>query len=64
MPGACPELYREGVYAQSMAGFQRLPNAAYLGTVSLCLLVHPTLDESFLGDCRVALKKVFDAATQ
>jgi hypothetical protein len=46
-----------------MAGFRRFPNAAYLGTVSLGLLVHPTLDESFLQDCRAALEKVFDAAT-
>jgi hypothetical protein len=64
MSGACPELYLEGVYAQSREGCKRLPNAAYLGTVSLCLLVHPTLDENFLGDCRFALKKVFDAATK
>jgi len=63
LSGACPEIYREGTYAESMAGFRRFPNAAYLGTVSLGLLVHPTLDESFLQDCRVALEKVFDAAT-
>jgi dTDP-4-amino-4,6-dideoxygalactose transaminase len=63
LSGACPEIYLEGAYAKSMAGFQRLPNAAYLGTVSLGLLVHPTLDGRFLGDCRVALEKVFDAAT-
>jgi dTDP-4-amino-4,6-dideoxygalactose transaminase len=64
LSGACPEIYLESVYAQSMAASKRLPNAAYLGTVSLCLLVHPTLNEDFLGDCRVALKKVFDAATK
>jgi dTDP-4-amino-4,6-dideoxygalactose transaminase len=61
--GACPELYLEGTYAESMAGFRRLPNAMYLGTTSLVMLVHPTLDESFLSDCRIALEKVFDAAT-
>jgi dTDP-4-amino-4,6-dideoxygalactose transaminase len=63
LSGACPEIYLEGTYAKSMAGFRRLPNAAYLGTVSLALLVYPTLDESFLGDCRVAIDKVFGAAT-
>jgi dTDP-4-amino-4,6-dideoxygalactose transaminase len=63
LSGACPEIYLEGTYAESMAGFRRFPNAAYLGTTSLALLVHPTLDESFLSDCRVALQKVFDAAT-
>jgi dTDP-4-amino-4,6-dideoxygalactose transaminase len=63
LPGACPEIYLEGAYAESMAGIQRFPNAAYLGNVSLCLHVHPTLDESFLNDCRVALEKVLDAAT-
>jgi dTDP-4-amino-4,6-dideoxygalactose transaminase len=62
--GACPEIYLERSYAKSMAGIQRLPNAQYLGTTSLALLVHPTLDESFLSDCRVALEKVFDAATK
>ena len=63
LSGACPEIYLEGAYAESMAGIRRFPNAAYLGTVSLGLLVHPTLDESFLNDCRAALEKVFDAAT-
>jgi dTDP-4-amino-4,6-dideoxygalactose transaminase len=63
LSGACPEIYREGAYAKSMAGFQRLPNAEYLGTVSLGLLVHPSLDDHFLADCRTALEKVFDAAT-
>lgn len=61
--GACPEIYLEGAYAKSMAWFQRLPNATYLGTTSLVLLVHPTLDDRFLSDCRIALEKVFDAAT-
>jgi dTDP-4-amino-4,6-dideoxygalactose transaminase len=46
-----------------MAGMRHLPNAEYLGTTSLALLVHPTLDESFLNDCRVALEKVLDTAT-
>jgi len=46
-----------------MKDFQRLPGAAYLGTVSLALLVHPTLDEPFLNDCRLALEKVLDVAT-
>lgn len=63
MSGACPEIYLEAAYTQSMAGFRRLPNAAYLGTVSLVLLVHPTLDEPFLDDCRTAIDKVFGAAT-
>jgi dTDP-4-amino-4,6-dideoxygalactose transaminase len=61
--GACPEIYLEGVYAKSMPGFQRLPNAAYLGSVSLALLISPTFDEGFLNDCRAALDKVFSAAT-
>jgi dTDP-4-amino-4,6-dideoxygalactose transaminase len=63
MSGACPEIYLEAVYAKSIAGFRRLSNAAYLGTVSLALLVHPTLDETFLDDCRTAIDKVFGAAT-
>lgn len=62
--GACPEIYLERAYAKSMAWMQHLPNAQYVGATSLALLVHPTLDESFLSDCRIALEKVFDAATQ
>jgi len=63
LSGTCPEIYREGAYRESMAEYQRLPNAAHLSTVSLALLVHPTLDDTFLADCRAALAKVFDAAT-
>lgn len=63
LSGTCPEIYRESAYRESMAEFRRLPNAAYLGTVSLALQVHPTLDDAFLADCRAALAKVFDAAT-
>ncbi len=44
-------------------GLSAFPQRRVFGTVSLGLLVHPTLDESFLQDCRVALEKVFDAAT-
>jgi dTDP-4-amino-4,6-dideoxygalactose transaminase len=62
--GACPEIYLERAYAKSMAWMQHLPNAQYVGATSLVLLVHPTLDESFLSDCCIALEKVFDAATQ
>jgi dTDP-4-amino-4,6-dideoxygalactose transaminase len=62
LSGPCPEIYRENAYAKLLPGF-RLPNAAYLGTVSLALLVHPTLDERFLDDCGIAIEKVFDAAT-
>jgi hypothetical protein len=40
----------------------RRPNAAHLRDVSLTLLVHPTLDASFLNDCRAAIRKVFGAA--
>jgi dTDP-4-amino-4,6-dideoxygalactose transaminase len=47
-----------------MAWMRHLPNAQYVGATSLVLLVHPTLDESFLSDCCIALEKVFDAATQ
>jgi dTDP-4-amino-4,6-dideoxygalactose transaminase len=64
LSGTCPEIYRESAYRKSMAEFRRLPNAAYLGTVSLALLVHPTLDDEFLSDCRAALAKVFGAATK
>jgi dTDP-4-amino-4,6-dideoxygalactose transaminase len=64
LSGTCPEIYREGIYAKSMVEFRRLPNAAYLGAVSLALLVHPTLDEDFLNDCSAAIAKVFDAATE
>jgi len=63
LSGACPEIYLEGAYSASIKDFQRLPGAAYLGTVSLALLVHPTLDESFLNDCCLALEKVLDVAT-
>jgi len=61
--GPCPEIYRELTYARLMPAFQRLPNAAYLGEVSLALLVHPTIDQIFLHDCETALRKVFDIAT-
>jgi dTDP-4-amino-4,6-dideoxygalactose transaminase len=64
LSGVCPEIYLEGTYAKSTAGLRRLPNAAYLGTVSLALLVHPTLDESFLSDCRAAIDKVLSTATK
>ncbi len=63
LANACPEIYLEGAYAKTTAGLQRLPNAAYLGTVSLALLVHPTMDQSFLDDCRAAIEKVLGAAT-
>lgn len=62
--GACPEIYLERTYAKSMTGMRHLPNARYLGTTSLALLVHPTLDENFLSDCCIALEKVFDTATK
>jgi dTDP-4-amino-4,6-dideoxygalactose transaminase len=61
--GTCPEIYREEAYAKLLPGHPRLPNAAYLGNVSLSFLVHPTVDERFLGDCRIAIEKVFSAAT-
>jgi len=61
--GACPEIYLEGAYAKSLREFKRLPNAAYLRDVSLALLVAPTFDPAFLNDCRVAIDKVFQAAT-
>ena len=61
--GACPEIYLEGVYAKSMPGFQRLPNAAYLGSVSLALPIAPNFDPHFLNDCHSAIEKVFSAAT-
>ncbi len=61
--GPCPEIYLERAYASSMRGLPRRPNAAYLRNVSLTLLVHPTLDQSFLDDCHAAIHKVFDAAT-
>jgi dTDP-4-amino-4,6-dideoxygalactose transaminase len=61
--GACPEIYLEGVYAKSMPGFQRLPNAAYLGSVSLALFIAPSFDQGFLNDCHTAINKVFSAAT-
>jgi dTDP-4-amino-4,6-dideoxygalactose transaminase len=61
--GPCPEIYLERAYAKSMRGLPRRPNAAYLRNVSLTLLVHPTLDQPFLDDCRMAIHKVFDAAT-
>ena len=63
LSGTCPEIYLQRAYCGSMKDFQRLPGAAYLGTVSLALLVHPTLDEPFLNDCRLALEKVLDVAT-
>jgi dTDP-4-amino-4,6-dideoxygalactose transaminase len=63
LSGSCPEIYLESAYAKLSPGFPRLPNAAYLGTVSLALLVYPTLDERFLDDCRIAIEKVFGAAT-
>jgi dTDP-4-amino-4,6-dideoxygalactose transaminase len=61
--GACPEIYLEAAYAQYLPEFQRLPNAAYLGQVSLALPVAPTYDHDFLNDCRAAINKVFCAAT-
>jgi dTDP-4-amino-4,6-dideoxygalactose transaminase len=61
--GACPEIYLEGAYAKSLPGFQRLPNAAYLGKVSLALFIAPTFDQDFLNDCRASINKVLCAAT-
>jgi dTDP-4-amino-4,6-dideoxygalactose transaminase len=61
--GFCPEIYRELAYAQSQLNHQRLPNAAYLGTVSLAFLVHPTIDEEFLSDCESAIDKILEIAT-
>jgi dTDP-4-amino-4,6-dideoxygalactose transaminase len=62
--GVCPEIYLEHAYANSEAEFQRLPNAAYLGDVSLAFPVYPTFDQGFLDDCRTAIGKVFSAATK
>src|SRR5262245_24176444 len=61
--GACPEIYLEGVYVKFMPGFQRLPNAAYLGSVSLALPIAPNFDQGFLNDCHTAINKVLSAAT-
>jgi dTDP-4-amino-4,6-dideoxygalactose transaminase len=61
--GACPEIYLERAYAKSLSAFKRLPNAAYLGSVSLAFHVAPTFDQGFLNDCRAAINKVFSAAT-
>lgn len=61
--GPCPEIYLESAYARRMPGLPRQPSAAYLRDVSVALLVHPTLDQSFLDDCRTAIRKVFNAAT-
>jgi dTDP-4-amino-4,6-dideoxygalactose transaminase len=61
--GVCPEIYREHAYAQSRPSPQRLPNAAYLGTVSLTFLTHPTIDEEFLCDCETAIERILDVAT-
>ncbi len=63
LSGTCAEIYLEQAYAESMAGFQRLPNAAYLGSVSLALPVQPNLDAEFFSDCQEAIRKVLDAAT-
>jgi dTDP-4-amino-4,6-dideoxygalactose transaminase len=67
--GPCPEIYLERAYAggpetERTGAVPRRPNAAYLRDVSLTLLVHPTLDASFLNDCRAAIRKVFSAATR
>jgi dTDP-4-amino-4,6-dideoxygalactose transaminase len=61
--GFCPEIYRERAYAQLGQHHRRLPNAAYLGTVSLTFLVHPTIDEEFLSDCEATIEKILDVAT-
>jgi dTDP-4-amino-4,6-dideoxygalactose transaminase len=61
--GCCPEIYLEHAYAKSTERQERLPNAAYLGSVCLALPVHPLLDQVFMNDCRAAINKVFDAAT-
>jgi dTDP-4-amino-4,6-dideoxygalactose transaminase len=65
--GPCPEIYLERAYAggpdaKRTGAMPRRPNAAHLRDVSLALLVHPTLDASFLNDCRAAIRKVFGAA--
>jgi len=65
--GPCPEIYLERAYAggpdaERTGAVPRRPNAAHLRDVSLTLLVHPTLDASFLNDCRAAIRKVFGAA--
>jgi dTDP-4-amino-4,6-dideoxygalactose transaminase len=60
--GPCPEIYREVAFAGE--DHFRRPTAQRLGEESLMLLVHPTLDESYLADCEAAFAKVFTAASR
>jgi len=45
--GSCPEIYLEKAFHDIWSG-KRLPNAKRLGETSLCLQVHPTLEEEHM----------------
>lgn len=60
--GACPELYREGLYRDR--DHAPCPQAEALGEVSLTLLVHPTLDDAFLSHCERVIGDVFGQASR
>ncbi|MFV3410582.1 DegT/DnrJ/EryC1/StrS family aminotransferase [Bdellovibrio bacteriovorus] len=63
--GSCSEIYLEEAFKRMELGpRERLQNAKLLGEVSLMFLVHPTLDEVYVKDVVVALKKVMQEAVE
>ena len=62
--GSCPEIYREKAFAHmSSAPIAPLPIAEKLGTTSLALLTHPTLDTDFVNHVCDILNDVLSRAT-
>lgn len=62
--GGCPEIYREKVFLNSSYVPERpLPVASLLGTTSLMLLVHPTLEPVHMAQTAAVVNDVMQEAT-
>ena len=63
--GVCPEVYLEKAFSRlSSRPSGRLPVARELGETSLTLPVHPTMDESHMGQIADTLNAVMSRATR
>mgnify|MGYP005631620953 FL=1 len=63
--GVCPEVYLEKAFSSlSSRPSGRLPVARELGESSLSLPVHPTMDESHMGQIADTLNAVMSRATR
>ena len=61
--GTCPEIYREGAYAEAY-GNVSFPNARKVGETCLAFLTHPTITDTFMSECQAGITKVFSAASR